>query len=213
MSKQARASRAWWAGEMSDVRETLRSLLRTPGFALSVIATLGLAIGANTSVFTLVDQVVFRPLPVEAPAELVRINAPMLFGSRGGPMVSSSTTVRGEGGEQVRAQGLSCENFLRFREEVKAFRDVVGFFEARATVPAGDRALEVNALLVTGSYFRVIESRVARSGGRGAALPASAPCSPCASSRPLLPWDDAPPQIRTRHDESCCGLDAATGAG
>ena len=73
---------------MSDVRETLRSLLRTPGFALSVIATLGLAIGANTSVFTLVDQVVFRPLPVEAPAELVMINAPLLFGPRGGPVAS-----------------------------------------------------------------------------------------------------------------------------
>ena len=79
---------------MSDVRETLRSLLRAPGFTLSVIATLGLAIGANTSVFTLVDQVVFRPLPVEAPAELVVINAPMLFGRRVGPGVSSSTTVR-----------------------------------------------------------------------------------------------------------------------
>jgi hypothetical protein len=39
---------------MRDLRETLRSLFRAPGFALSVVATLGLAIGANASVFTLV---------------------------------------------------------------------------------------------------------------------------------------------------------------
>ena len=141
---------------MSDVRETLRSLLRTPGFTLSVIATLGLAIGANTSVFTLVDQVVFRPLPVEAPAELVVIHAPMLFtGSR----VTSSTTVRAEGGEQVKVPGLSYETFLRFREQVKAFRDVLAFFEAPATMPAGDRALEVKALLVSGNYFRTLGVR------------------------------------------------------
>ncbi len=144
---------------MSDVRETLRSLLRAPGFTLSVIATLGLAIGANTSVFTLVDQVVFRPLPVEAPAELVVINAPMLFGRRVGPGVSSSTTVRGENGEQVRVPGLNYETVLRFREQVTAFRDVLAFFETPATMAAGDRALEVKALLITGNYFRALGVR------------------------------------------------------
>jgi len=145
---------------MSDVRQTLRSLLRTPGFALSVIATLGLAIGANTSVFTLVDQVVFRPLPVESPAELVVINAPMLFGSRVGPFtMSSRATARGENGEQVNVQGLNYETVLRFRDQVKAFRDVLAFSAARATMPAGDRALAVDALLVTGNYFRTLGIR------------------------------------------------------
>ncbi len=145
---------------MSDVRETLRSLLRTPGFALSVIATLGLAIGANTSVFTLVDQVVFRPLPVEAPAELVMINAPMLFGRRDGPAsLSAKTTVRGENGEQVNVPGLNYETVVRFGEQVGAFRDVLAFSAVRATMPAGDRAIEVNALLVTGNYFRALGVR------------------------------------------------------
>jgi putative ABC transport system permease protein len=149
---------------MGAVRETVRSLLRTPGFTLSVVATLGLAIGANASVFTLVDQVVFRPLPVEAPAELVVINAPMLFGRRivGLPFsVLSSTNVRGEGGVKVKVYGLNYETVLRFRDQVKGFRDVLAFFapETPATMPAGDRALEVNALLVTGNYFRTLGVR------------------------------------------------------
>lgn len=144
---------------MSDLRETLRALLRAPGFALSVVATLGLAIWANTSVFTLVDQVVFRPLPVEAPAELVVINAPRLFGRRTGPVsVFSSTTARGENGEQIKVGGLNYETVVRFRE-VKAFRDVMAFSTARATMPAGDRAVDVSALLITGNYFRMLGVR------------------------------------------------------
>ena len=145
---------------MSDIRDTLRSLLRTPGFTLSVVATLGLAIGANASVFTLVDQVVFRPLPVEAPGELVVIDAAMLFGRRVGPFsVSSSMPARGEDGEQVKVRGLNYETVLRFRDQVKAFRDVLAFCAEHATMPAGDRSVEVDTLLVTGNYFSTLGVR------------------------------------------------------
>src|SRR5881227_2572344 len=47
----------------SDLRFALRSLSRSPGFALAVIVTLGLGIGANTAIFSVVRGVMLRPLP------------------------------------------------------------------------------------------------------------------------------------------------------
>jgi putative ABC transport system permease protein len=61
------------AGILGDVRYGVRALLRRPLFALTVVLTLGLGIGANSSVFTVVDGFLFTPLPYEEPEELVTI--------------------------------------------------------------------------------------------------------------------------------------------
>ncbi|MCW5966229.1 MAG: ABC transporter permease [Bryobacterales bacterium] len=55
------------------LRYTLRSLMRSPGFALTTICTLALAIGANTAIFSLAYTVMFRPLPVRSPGELIEM--------------------------------------------------------------------------------------------------------------------------------------------
>jgi predicted permease len=59
-----------------DVRYTLRSLKSRPAFTLTVIATLALGIGANTAIFTLVDALLLRPLPVSHPEQLVMVSDP-----------------------------------------------------------------------------------------------------------------------------------------
>jgi predicted permease len=61
-----------------DLRYAGRSLRRTPGFTTAAIITLALGIGANTTIFTLLDAVLFKPLPVSRPAELLTLheNAP-----------------------------------------------------------------------------------------------------------------------------------------
>ena len=55
----------WWMGTMvQDVRYALRGFRRNPVFTIAVIATLAVGIGATTAVFSVVDRVLFRPLPM-----------------------------------------------------------------------------------------------------------------------------------------------------
>ena len=56
-----------------DLRYAARSLRRTPGFAIAAITTLALGIGANTAIFTLLDAVMFKPLNVPSPEDLVTL--------------------------------------------------------------------------------------------------------------------------------------------
>jgi predicted permease len=60
-------------GLIEDLRLAARTLARRPGFSAVIVATLGLAIGANAAVFSFVDAILLRPLPVAAPEQLVRI--------------------------------------------------------------------------------------------------------------------------------------------
>ena len=57
----------------SDLRLALRGLRRNPLFATVAILSLALGIGANTAIFTLIDQILLRKLPVRAPDELVML--------------------------------------------------------------------------------------------------------------------------------------------
>jgi predicted permease len=60
-------------GFAEDLRLAFRTLARRPGFSAVIVATLGLAIGANAAVFSFVDAILLRPLPLAAPERLVRI--------------------------------------------------------------------------------------------------------------------------------------------
>ena len=58
---------------LQDLRYALRQLRKFPAFALVAIVTLALGIGANTAIFTLLDQALLRELPVSHPEQLVRL--------------------------------------------------------------------------------------------------------------------------------------------
>ena len=58
---------------LQDVRDGVRHLRRSPGFTLAAGMSLALGIGANTAIFSILDSLLLRPLPVRAPDELVQI--------------------------------------------------------------------------------------------------------------------------------------------
>src|ERR1035441_5730264 len=64
---------------MSRIRFAIRSLAKAPLLRLVVVLSLGLGIGANTAIFSLMHQIILRSLPVEKPEELVLVTSPGEF--------------------------------------------------------------------------------------------------------------------------------------
>src|SRR6202789_335190 len=58
---------------MQDVQYALRQLRKTPGFTVTVLLTLALGIGANAAIFTLINSVLLKNLPVADPSTLIRL--------------------------------------------------------------------------------------------------------------------------------------------
>src|SRR5450432_2188201 len=63
----------WIEGSLRDLRYGLAALARRPGFAAITIGVLALGIGANTAMFSLVDAVLWKPLPFPEPDRMVRV--------------------------------------------------------------------------------------------------------------------------------------------
>jgi putative ABC transport system permease protein len=58
---------------LKDIRYALRWMARSPGFSAVAVLSLGLGVGVNTAMFSLVDSLLFRPLPVSSPGTLVDV--------------------------------------------------------------------------------------------------------------------------------------------
>ena len=82
----------WLEDARRDVRYALRSVQRTPGFALVAILTLALASGVATAIFSVVDAALLRPVPYQKPDEIVTIGVGEAFDRRLGP---SATDIEG----------------------------------------------------------------------------------------------------------------------
>jgi predicted permease len=97
-----------WSNLRQDLRHTFRGLRRSPGFFAVVVATVGLGIGATTSVFSVVNTVLLRPLPFREPDRLVRV---------------ANT---GKGG--LSAVTSRASNLRDWRELNRTFESLTGYF-------------------------------------------------------------------------------------
>ncbi|MGH8248171.1 MAG: ABC transporter permease, partial [Gammaproteobacteria bacterium] len=121
---------------VQDLRYALRVLLKNPGFTSVVVLSLALGIGANTAIFSLIDAVMLRILPVAEPEQLLLVGR-----SRG-----NSTFY-----------GFTHSQFRLLREHHKSFTDLAAYSPVRLNVSV-DGSLEPTSegQLVTGSYFPVL---------------------------------------------------------
>src|SRR5687767_14279952 len=122
-----------------DVRYAFRTLARAPGFSFVVILTLGLGIGANTAIFSLMDQVLLRLLPVKNPRELVQLDGPGTFSGR-----------------TMNERTFSYPMYVDFRDQNDVFTGLVGRFGAAATLTHRGQAERVDVELVSGNTFEVL---------------------------------------------------------
>jgi predicted permease len=129
---------------IQDVRYAVRQLMRSPGFAITVIVTLALGIGANTAIFTIFDQVLLRVLPVHNPKELVRFE---WTGSFSGSMSSFGGDSRNY---------FSYPMYKDLRDKNAVFTGMLAAVRAGVGVSWHDQAENEDAEIVSGNYFDLL---------------------------------------------------------
>ncbi|MDR3739113.1 MAG: ABC transporter permease [Terracidiphilus sp.] len=129
---------------LQDVRYAMRQLRKSPGFALTVIVTLALGIGANAAVFTLFDQALLRMLPVSHPEELVRFH---WKGAFRGSMSSF-------GGDSYNY--FSYPMYKDLRDHNQVFSGMIASDRTNIGVSWHNQAESEDAEVVSGNYFDVL---------------------------------------------------------
>ena len=122
---------------LNDLRYAIRSLARAPGFALAVILTLGLGIGANTAIFSVVRGVLLRPLPHRDGDRLVYLRQ----------------SINGPGGENIL---FSVPEILDFRDGARTLSGIAEYSQMAYTLQGEGDAVRINVGLVTGNYFQIM---------------------------------------------------------
>src|ERR1700733_9001099 len=131
-------------GLLQDLRYAVRQLRKSPGFAAVAIITLALGIGANTAIFSLLDQALLRRLPVKDADRLVFLK------------YSGSNT----GSLQSRADGkfyFSYPMYRDLRDRNTVFSGLIATFWTQVGVQWHNQPDLVSAELVSGNYFEVLD--------------------------------------------------------
>ena len=167
----ARGRLSWFTGWRRDVIFGLRLLAKHPGFAAVAVLTLALCIGANTAIFSIVNTVMFKALPVRDPSHLMLLEWTM----RSDPKLHSHSTYGDCYSEGAVHRGCSFSKpFLEEVREHGPFSSLAEFAGGGPMTVSGiGEVHRANPQYVSGDYFRAL--------GVGAAL-----------GRVLIPADDKP---------------------
>jgi predicted permease len=122
-----------------DIRYAIRSLLKRPGFTAVVVLLLALGIGANTAIFSLLDAVLLRMLPVQHAEQLVEV---------------SRTSAQGL------ATGFSYPAFQQFRDRNRVFSEMLAVSKTPLRTTDDSSGEAANGQYVSGNYFSLLGVRV-----------------------------------------------------
>jgi predicted permease len=123
----------------NDFRLAIRGLLRSPLFATVAILSLALGIGANTAIFTLIDQILLRKLPVRSPEELVMLH-------QEGPHAGSNMGLRMH----------SYPMYQEFQQRAEPFSEVLARRLIATSVSVDNQTERLDAEMVSGNYFTML---------------------------------------------------------
>ena len=118
-----------------DLRYAVRVLHKSPGFTIVAVLVLALGIGASTSIFSVVDAVLLRPLPYPKPEQIVTVWEQEANGHR---------------------TRLADPNFLDFRSQNHTLDGLATFFSAPHSVSGGSEPVRVNIAFVSQDFFKVM---------------------------------------------------------
>ena len=130
---------------MGNLRLAFRHLLKSPFVTGVAIASLALGIGANAAIFSLIDQMLLKRLPVPEPGQLVNFKAP-------GPNPGSQSCSNIGDCREV----FSYPMFLDLQREQTVFTDIALHVGFGANISAQGRTMSAEGLMVSGSYFPVL---------------------------------------------------------
>jgi predicted permease len=127
-------------GLLQDVRYALRQLRKQPGLAAIIVLTLGLGVGANTAIFSVLNGWLLRPLPVMKPEQIVVLAS------------------QGNGGSRGKFSYLDLQDF---RKQAETFSALYAYEFGAAGLTANGKANEFVYSAVTGNYFSALGLRPA----------------------------------------------------
>src|SRR6478609_9617801 len=125
-----------------DIKSGWRQLIKAPGFTITAILTLGLAIGANTAVFSLVDAVLLKSIPYPQPDRLGTMGA--IYTRNGAEVERGDMAVTGAGWLALKAQATSVDAALS------------SGLSSNVTLVAQSRTMSVAPQRVSAGYFHVL---------------------------------------------------------
>jgi putative ABC transport system permease protein len=125
---------------LRDIRYSLRTLAKSPGFTAVVILTLALGIGANTAIFSIVDAVLLRPLPFSEPGKLARI-------------------INDAQGLGLRDTGMSVPELQDLTGRVDIFEEVSATWPVDANLTGSDHPERIELMVVGPGYFSLLGAR------------------------------------------------------